>query len=117
MLTLVVDDDSSVRTYVQAILHAQDHMTLQAEDGRQALEIVKTLDGSVDLIITDLQMPGMDGLSFAHAVRSSFPRVPIILMSGYGDPGSPFEFLEKPFSWATLLGTVRSVLASKTRVA
>jgi FixJ family two-component response regulator len=62
-------------------------------------------------------MPGMSGLSFAKAVRARFPFVPIILMSGYGEPESPFEFVEKPFSWTTMARTVRKMMAKRTRVA
>jgi CheY-like chemotaxis protein len=110
MLSLVVDDDDAIRSFIQSILHSENFETLEAEDGEQALEIVRMLDGGVDLIITDIQMPGGDGISFAKAVRASYPFVPVILVSAYSEPVADFEFVEKPFSWAMMLRVIRRVM-------
>ena len=111
LLALVVDDDSTVRTYITSILHSESFETLEAADGKHALEMVLMLGGEVDLIVTDLQMPGGDGISLARAVRASYPSVSIILVSGCAEPDGSFEFVEKPFSWATMVRVVRRVMA------
>jgi CheY-like chemotaxis protein len=113
MLTLVVDDDPGVRGYLGALLRSENLETLVAADGLQALEVLKRLDRNVDLIISDIDMPGLDGVRFANTVRASSPDVPIILMSGNGQAGVPFEFVEKPFSRATMVGTVRRLMAQR----
>jgi CheY-like chemotaxis protein len=117
MLTLIVDDDPAIRSFVQAILFSEDYETLEAEDGEQALELYKALDRHVDLMITDVQMPGLDGLSLANAVRASCPRTAIILMSGYSHPECIFDFIEKPFSWPAMVTLVRRVMTARARVA
>ena len=110
MLCLIVDDDPAVRSFIQTILYAENFETLEAEDGEQALKIVHMLDGAVDLIITDVRMPGGDGITFARAVKAAYPFVPVIMVSAQenGDPG--FEFVEKPFSWATMVRVIRGVM-------
>jgi two-component system, cell cycle response regulator CpdR len=117
MVTLVVDDDPAIRSYVQSILRAEGFETLEAEDGAQALEVVRMLDGSIELIVTDIQMPGSDGITLANAVRAAFPSVAILLMSGYPRADADFPFLEKPFSWAVMRNVVRQVLNRPARVA
>ena len=96
------------------LLQREEHFeTLAAEGGRRALEIMEALGDAVDLIVTDVQMPGGDGVSFAHSVRELFADVPIILVSGTAPPPDAleFEFVEKPFAPHELLQVVRRVLA------
>lgn len=112
-ISLVVDDDPSVRRYVRTVLQREDFRTLEAEDGTQALRIVQELDGGLDLIVSDVQMLNGDGVTLAQAVRSSFPAVPVILVSGYAKPDAGFAFVEKPFLPATLMSAVRKLFASK----
>jgi two-component system cell cycle sensor histidine kinase/response regulator CckA len=111
MLCLIVDDDTAVRTFVRAIVRSEGYDTLEAGDGSHALELVRSLGGSVDLIITDIQMPGGDGLTLASRVGAFFPAVRIILMSGYTDLADGFNFVAKPFSWASMLSAVRRDLS------
>jgi CheY-like chemotaxis protein len=94
MLALVVDDEPKIRAYIKAILRRECFETLEAEGGNPALEIVETARGRIDLVVTDLQMPNGDGLSFANAVRETFPSIPIILSSGRAKPDTVFEFVE-----------------------
>ena|ERR1035438_6813865 len=116
-LTLVVDDEPAVRGLISAILREEGFQTLEAGDGTQALQIVMALDGEVDLIVSDIQMPNGDGLSLARAVGVSHPEVPIILISGHVKPDAGFEFVQKPFSENVLLKAVRSMLGCKSRTA
>jgi two-component system cell cycle sensor histidine kinase/response regulator CckA len=109
---LVVDDEPSVRAYMRTILERDQFQVIEAENGVQAAKTVQELGDAIDLIVTDIYMPGGDGLTFASSVRESFPLLPIILVSGYGDPpwkrfpSTSFGFVPKPFLPATLLAAV-----------
>src|SRR5579872_6334588 len=96
-VSLVVDDEPSVRSYITAILQQENFTTLEAENGSHGLQIVQERDGDLDLIVSDIQMPNGDGLSLAHAVQESYPAVPVILISGQVNPEGSFEFVQKPF--------------------
>src|SRR5271154_5268839 len=117
MLSLVVDDEPKIRTYIKAVLRRECFETLEAEGGNQALEIVNVVRGAVDLIVTDLQMPKGDGLSFANAVRKAFPSLPIVLLSGRTKPDTVFEFVEKPFTAQTLARVVRKLVTRPAKIA
>jgi CheY-like chemotaxis protein len=110
MLSLIVDDDPFIRAHIKVLLQREGFETLEAESGNSALEVVKVLRGFVDLIVTDIQMPNGDGLSFANSVRRRFPVVPIILVSGGARPNTDFEFVEKPFAAVTLARAVRKLV-------
>lgn len=121
---LVVDDDAAILTTLVGFLttFSDELEVLTARNGREAVE---TLDRhqEVDLLLTDLYMPVMDGFELlAHMMRSC-PAVPIIVMSGYEVPemGDRIErqgalhYLEKPFSFETLGDTVRETLARTSK--
>ena len=114
-VVLVVDDDGSVRAYVKAVLKSEGFRTLEAEDGELGLELVRKIGSDIDLVISDIQMPKLDGIQLANSVRAEFPKIPIILVSGYVDvalqnqPG--VEFIAKPFLPSTLLNIVRKMVA------
>lgn len=124
-ICLVVDDEPSIRTYLKALLQDEDFQTLEAETAPQAFRVVEKLNGGIDLIVTDINMPGdMDGLDLAYAIRIAFPAVPILLISGYPAPESAnrpigeFEFIEKPFKLETILKAVKKLAgSSKQRAA
>lgn len=78
---LVIDDESGYREMIQFELAVQGFNVLMASGGVQAFEILKT--AMVDLIITDMKMPEMDGLDVLTLVRKSHPQMPFILMSGF----------------------------------
>ena|SRR5579862_3208007 len=110
MLSLVVDDDPMVRTFVSSILQGQHFETLEADGGNRALQLVQSLSGQIDLIISDVRMPDGDGLTFAEAVNQAFPSVPIILVSGDLIPDTKFMFIEKPFASTTLATAVNQLV-------
>ena len=100
-----------VRTFVSTILKRQDFETLEADGGNRAFQIVQSLSGQIDLIISDIRMPDGDGLTFAEAVKKAFPSVPIILVSGDSMPDSRgFVFIEKPFASTTLATAVSQLV-------
>ena len=114
-VALVVDDNGSVRAYVKAALEGEGFRTLEAEDGELGLELVRKIGADIDLVISDIKMPKLDGIQLANWVRAEFPTIPIILISGYTDvalekvPG--VEFIPKPFLFSTLLNVVRKMVA------
>jgi CheY-like chemotaxis protein len=116
-ISLVVDDEPSVRKFITAVLQSNGFQTIEAEDGVQALELVRKLGTSVDLLVSDIQMPVMDGIALACLARAEFPSIPIILVSGYGNLQQAnrlhaFEFVPKPFLPVTLLSMVKKVMMS-----
>ena len=82
MNILLTDDDEAVRKSVVQYLAARGHALKTASDGAQALKLMK--ESPPDLVISDIQMPGMDGIDFLKAIRERFPDLPVILMTGSG---------------------------------
>jgi PAS domain S-box-containing protein len=101
---LLAEDDKRVRELVHQALSAQGFHVLAAEDGQAALDLAQKL--SIDLLITDVRMPRLDGVSLAQAVAKQKPGVPTLLMSGFlasvqqgsEDLDAGWLFLQKPFS-------------------
>ena len=116
-IALIVDDDPAIRDYIRLVLQRENFEVLEADGGNPAWRIVETLGDSLTLIVTDIEMPNGDGLTFASAVRQVHPSVPIILTSGYSKPDTAFAFIEKPFSWATLVSVARKLAAAKIKAA
>ena len=110
MLALVVDDDAEIRAFVRSILRADDFETMEAENGAEALKLVHAMDGTFDMIVSDIQMPQLDGIGLANAVSKAYPSVAIILMSGYEAPEGNHEFVQKPFSWVEMRRVIRRVV-------
>lgn len=77
---LVVDDDKAVRLLLRAMLECQGHSVVEAENGDEGLRYYRA--APTDLVITDIQMPVMDGLQMIKALRGDFPTAPIIAISG-----------------------------------
>ncbi|NVJ97759.1 MAG: response regulator [Alphaproteobacteria bacterium] len=121
---LVVEDDEAVRDYVSRVLTMHGHSILLAHDGAEAVEQMNA--HHFDLLISDIAMPVMDGISLALKVRASRPHVPIILMTGYANERQRAHNLSllieglitKPFTMEQLLSEVGNALkASRERQA
>jgi two-component system cell cycle sensor histidine kinase/response regulator CckA len=116
---LVVDDDSIVRRVVQGHLSDAGYRIFEAEDGREALEVLERI-GSVDLVIADIVMPRMDGPAFVEELLRQRPSQPVLFISAYpaeqaDDTGRPSHpFLPKPFTRDQLYAKV--VEAARTGV-
>ncbi|MCB9949090.1 MAG: response regulator [Rhodospirillaceae bacterium] len=82
-VVMVVDDDPPIRDTVCLALHSRGYDVLRASDGREALSLLEDLPHGVDVLITDVVMPGLDGPGLAAAVASRHPDTHIIFMSGY----------------------------------
>ena len=113
---LVVEDEPPVRQLVSKVLERGGYRVLQAATGEDALALPEV--ESIDLLLTDVVMPGMSGRELASALRTMRPELPVLYMSGYtqdevlrhGIEAGEVSLLEKPFSPADLLATVRSTL-------
>jgi CheY-like chemotaxis protein len=112
---LLVEDDESVRDFVGFVLRQQGYEVFDAEHGPRALEIARGYDGEIDLMISDVVMPHMDGFAVADALRRSRPSLRVLHISGY--PGDSVTgdaaFLAKPFSRETLLERVAELIARR----
>ena len=98
-ICLIVDGEPLIRTYLGTILKCAGIQSIEAEDGVDALRILKKLGTQIDLLITDIGIPGaMDGVDLAHCVTSWFPALPVILVSD-SDVESPagFSVVRKPY--------------------
>jgi nitrogen-specific signal transduction histidine kinase/CheY-like chemotaxis protein len=115
---LVVEDDEAVSAFVTLVLQQARYTVLAATDGTQALEVAGRHSGHIDLLLTDIVMPEINGRALAHALRRTLPRLRVMYMSGYpgdtieryGDIPSGEPFLQKPFTRELLLGRVAELL-------
>jgi signal transduction histidine kinase/CheY-like chemotaxis protein len=119
-LILLVEDESTVLTFVKRVLEQKGFRVLAARSAEEALEVAKEHDGEIDLLLTDMVMPGMNGRRLAERFASGNPQTRILFMSGYtGDDSqvgnqvdSGENFIQKPFTSAQLLERIRSLLGS-----
>jgi two-component system cell cycle sensor histidine kinase/response regulator CckA len=108
---LVVDDSDSVVNAVSKLLKTADFHVLQANSGTAALELVANYAGSIDLLLSDVQMPGMSGPALAEAIKISRPGIKVVLMSTFtGERLLDWPFIEKPFTLVRLLGMINDAL-------
>jgi CheY-like chemotaxis protein len=110
---LVVEDDSIVRTLIVDVLDELEFNVLEAEDAYAALNIIRQAAQVIDLMMTDMGLPGMDGKALALQARQIRPQLPILFASGYAEsievpPG--MAVIGKPFSIDQLRDKVREVL-------
>jgi PAS domain S-box-containing protein len=115
---LVVDDEAALLEVTRRILTRNGYTVVTASSGAQAIEIAASHVGPIDLVLTDVIMPTMQGPTVANEVRKLRPGVRVLFMSGHAQPvleaeavlGTEFLLVEKPFDQATLLENVRKVL-------
>jgi CheY-like chemotaxis protein len=111
---LVVDDDEMVRESASALLAMLGHQIIQAKNGLEAVIIYLAKHDRIQLIVMDVTMPKMDGITATRAIKKEFPSAKVILMSGHSDQLIPEEadsFLLKPFNYKDLREKVEQVLA------
>jgi two-component system cell cycle sensor histidine kinase/response regulator CckA len=100
-----------VRAMAARGLAEAGYTTLEAENGRVALDLLRSRPGPVHVVITDIGMPEMDGYELARRLEDERPDLPIIYMTGYGDFEVAGPFLRKPFSPDAFVRKVGEVLA------
>lgn len=117
-IILVVDDQEGVRGLLRRELTDRGHTVLEAADGAEGLHLVRRRNGAVDLILSDLVMPQMNGTELATHIGVEFPDVPVILMSAFTPAGvarvgvgeSLVPVLQKPFEPTQLAELVQLAL-------
>jgi PAS domain S-box-containing protein len=116
---LLVEDEDGVRRLARTILERHGYRVVEAGSGEEAVRLLSRYAGPLDLVVTDVVMPGLDGRDVADAVRARFPAARVLYLSGYtsdavvrhGILHHEVAFLQKPFSAAGLATKVREVLA------
>ena len=114
---LVAEDNDDVRAHTVDALRLLGYRVLEAHDGPSALRLLERPDTKVDLLFSDVVMPGMSGWELVHEVRERWPEVAVLFTSGYprdhdqvGSQGRAVSLLPKPFTRSDLAAAVRTAL-------
>ena len=118
---LIADDEDSMRRLVARAIALDGHDVVTAEDGAEALDILERERGGFDLLLTDIQMPVMDGIALALTVARDFPDLMILLMTGFADQRERahglnaivHDVVTKPFSVADIRTAVTAALGAR----
>jgi DNA-binding NtrC family response regulator len=117
---LVVDDEPGIRHVLARILLDEGYFVHQASDGLEALELIKGGDPVLDVVVSDIVMPRLNGVELLQELSRSRPSLPIILISGYGTEEltqrgivPPCALLSKPFPPERLIAEVRRCIANR----
>lgn len=115
---LLVDDDPAALDLVGRGLSADGHEVVSFSDGQDALQEITGAPARFDLMLTDMEMPGLDGLELARRAAAAAPQIRILLMSGFTGPDQAavdalpiVGFVSKPLSLEQIRSAVRSALA------
>ena len=115
---LLADDDAATRDLVQRGLATDGHTVTPTQDGAEALDKLQETPGAFDLLISDVQMPGLDGIALAEACIAANAKLRVVLMSGFADElgradhlkGKISQVLTKPFTLEQIRGAVKAAL-------
>ncbi len=118
---LVVEDEGAVRTIAVLALQTQSYTVVHAENGTKALQMTEKLPGHIDLVVTDVVMPGLNGRELVEALTVRYPKLKVLYVSGYTDDSivrhgileENVAFLQKPYTPRSLARKVREVLDKK----
>ncbi|WP_296073956.1 cell cycle histidine kinase CckA [uncultured Agrobacterium sp.] len=119
-VVLLVEDEEAVRRGGKRMLETRGYTVYEAGSGTEALDVMEELEGKVDIVVSDVVMPEMDGPSLLRELRKSYPDLKFIFVSGYAEDAfaknlpadAKFGFLPKPFSLKQLAVSVREMLDS-----
>lgn len=116
---LLVDDEADVRYPLKRFLEDNGFTVLEAGSGEEAIGIAQQLAGPLDLLLTDVRMPGMNGAELARALLGTRPRLRLLFMSGYAQSvtldsrvlrAEP-SFIQKPFILSVMLRKIHAILS------
>jgi two-component system cell cycle sensor histidine kinase/response regulator CckA len=115
---LLVEDEDAVRLFASRALTNKGYAVIEAKNGEKAMEAIEAAGRRLDLLITDVMMPTMDGPTLVKAARLKFPDLKVIFISGYAEDtfrekvekDAAIHFLPKPFSLLQLAGKVKQVM-------
>jgi two-component system cell cycle sensor histidine kinase/response regulator CckA len=117
---LLVEDEEGLRGLNARGLASRGYTVLQAGNGVEAIEVLDGRDGEIDLVVSDVVMPEMDGPTLFKVLRERNPEIKVIFVSGYAENafeknlpvGEKFAFLPKPFTLKQLVAAVKETMAS-----
>jgi len=113
---LIVDDNPNMSSLLSEMLEVFDYESVRASDGAQALNELE--DGGFSMVITDMRMPNMSGMELIQEVKSLYPKLPVVLISGYSvaemnsqtEPVKPDGFLGKPLMMSDIEKLLNTLL-------
>jgi two-component system response regulator PilR (NtrC family) len=116
---LIVDDEFSMREFMTIFLEKEGYQTITAEDGESALNKIKS--NKVDLLISDIRMPGLGGLGLLEKIKAIDSSIPVIMMTAYASPedavnamkNGAYDYITKPFKVDEIRSVISSALATK----
>ena len=117
---LVVDDDINTRKYIRAVLENENYIVYTAANGEEALQLMDK--EYIDLVVLDIMMPKMDGITLLKTIRSKGNQIPVLMLTARSDvedrvlglDSGANDYLPKPFDTRELLARIRSITRSKT---
>jgi len=117
---LIVDDETMVRRVIQRMLEGRGFQVFEASDGRVALDFVRAAPDLLDLVVTDISMPRLNGIALMQALSVEVPELPCVLISGYAPPElerfgliPPCGVLRKPLVEPEFLAEVQRCLRNR----
>jgi len=119
---LLTEDEQDVREIAREFLESGGYKVVEAKDASEAVQLARQHSGAIDLLVTDMVMPGMTGQELAVQLQREYPGLCIVFMSGYSEHAATemanadptVRLLSKPFSRGALLRTVREILHNRT---
>lgn len=113
MTILVVDDEPLIAGVLARFIRARGQQATVAHDGIVAWKLFEDMPSAWSFLITDIRMPGLDGISLVERVRASGSHLPVVFISGHSQPPDtdalgPATFLTKPFRWTQLSAAIGS---------
>jgi DNA-binding response OmpR family regulator len=117
---LVADDEVMIRNLVTLLLQENGYLVLSASDGQEGLELSRKYPGQIDLVITDVAMPRLNGMNLIGHLLEERPGIKSIVMSGSDmneiiSQNVNLQFLPKPFDGEVLVGRVKAILSAPVR--
>jgi two-component system cell cycle sensor histidine kinase/response regulator CckA len=118
---LLVEDEEGLRALNARGLRSRGYTVVEAENGVEAMELLEEQSGGIDLVVSDVVMPEMDGPTLLKAMREKNPDIKFIFVSGYAEDafekslpeGQQFDFLPKPFTLSQLVAAVKETMAKQ----
>jgi two-component system cell cycle sensor histidine kinase/response regulator CckA len=118
---LLVEDEEGLRALNARGLRSRGYTVVEAENGVEAMEVLEEQSGAIDLVVSDVVMPEMDGPTLLKAMREKNPDIKFIFVSGYAEDafekslpeGQQFDFLPKPFTLSQLVAAVKETMAKQ----
>lgn len=110
-MILIAEDDVVIRNVARIVLEAEGYFILTAGDGEQALFLSRQYPGIIHALLSDINMPNMEGLELRKRILTERSEIRVLLMSGMDAPANNIPFLRKPFSPTVLKQKIRELLA------